>query len=252
VPRVAVLGSIELLAESGPRSAPGTLEVVAAPAEPSPERLRALGVDAVVAFEPDQAEVLALAEAGLPALLWCDRARAQPAGAGQRLVSPDGRPGAWRSVSLPVADARFAAGLPELPARAAWIGPRTPRRAGYDDWFRHTQPFADDGEEAAVAVNIHAGDEPAFEPCAVGALAAGCLLVSETLVPARGLEAGVDYLGARDLDDVYLAVESAVSEPHAFRRIRLRGRRKAELFRSSSVVARLVGDLLLELRSASA
>jgi hypothetical protein len=252
VPRVAVLGSLELLAECAPRSVPGRLEVVAAPAEPSADSLRALAAGAAVAFEPDEAEVSELAEAGLPALLWCDRSRATPIAAGQRLVAANGRPGAWRSVSLPVADARFAEELSELPARAAWLGPPTRRRAGYEDWFQHARPFAGDGDDALVAVNVHAGEEPDFEPRVAAALAAGRLLVSETLVPARGLEAGIDYLDARDLDDVYLAVESAVSDPHAFRRIRLRGWRKAELFRSSSVIDRLVGDLLLELRSASA
>ena len=79
------------------------------------------------------------------------------------------------------------------------------------------------------------------------ALAGGQLLVSERLRPSRGLEPGIDYLEIRDLQEIRSAVDNAVRAPEAFLRVRLRGRRKAELFRSSRVVARLVGDLLLEL-----
>jgi len=71
--------------------------------------------------------------------------------------------------------------------------------------------------------------------------------VSEPLKPSRGLEPGIDYVEVRDPAEVRAAVENAVRAPSAFLRMRLRGRRKAELFRSSRVVARLVGDLLREL-----
>ena len=146
---------------------------------------------------------------------------------------------------------RLYAPVTELPARAAWLGPASARRSSYLSWFQHTVPPAEDGSDALVAVNLH-DESPAFDPRVVRALAAGRLLISETLVPSRGLEPGIDYLEARDLDDLFLAVESAVQDPHAFRRVRLRGRRKAELFRASRVIGRLVGDLLRELpRTAS-
>ena len=218
--------------------------------DPAGPELEALAVDAVVALTPERQLEERLAALGLPALLWRSGLGAGPVGAVQRLVLSAGdQPEAWRCVGLPVADRRFAAGEPNLPQRAAWLGRPTPRRASYLDWFEHTHEPAADGTDALVAVNVHDGDEPAFEQRAAAALAAGRLLVSETLVPARGLEPGIDYLAARDLDDLYLAVESAVQHPQAFRRIRLRGRRKAELFRASRVVARLVHDLLLEVRS---
>ena len=218
--------------------------------DPAGPELEALAVDAVVAVTPERQLEERLAALGLPALLWRSGPAAAPVGELQRLVLAAGdQPEAWRCVGLPVADPRFAAGEPKLPQRAAWLGRPTPRRASYLDWFEHTQDPAADGTEALVAVNLHDGDEPAFDHRAAAALAAGRLLVSETLVPARGLEPGIDYLAARDLDDLYLAVESAVQHPQAFRRIRLRGRRKAELFRASRVVARLVHDLLLEVRS---
>lgn len=249
VPRVAVLGSTELLEASAPASVPGLLEVHEIGTVADLESLRP---DAVVAFEPDPATERELTGLGLPALLWRGSPGTPPADPQQRLVLATGdQLGAWRCVGWPVADRLFAPELPDLPAGAAWLGGPTARRSSYLSWFQHTVEPAADGSAAVVAVNLHDGDEPAFEPRAARALAEGRLLVSEPLAPPRGLEAGIDYLAAPELDDLYLAVESAVRDPRAFRRVRIRGRRKAELFRSSRVIARLVHDLLLELRSAS-
>jgi hypothetical protein len=249
VPRVAVLGSAELLEASAPASVPGLIEVHEAGA---PADLDALRPDAVVALEPDPASEQELARLGVPTLLWKGSPGPAPVGARQRLVLATGdQPGVWRCVGWPVADRHFAPDVPDLTAAAAWLGDPTPRRSSYLSWFQHTvQPMAD-GSAAVVAVNLHDADEPAFEPRAARALAQCRLLVSETLTPARGLEPGIDYLAAQELDDLYLAVESAARDPHAFLRVRLRGRRKAELFRASRVIGRLVHDLLLELRSAS-
>ena len=98
-----------------------------------------------------------------------------------------------------------------------------------------------------MALNLHENGAPAFEHRAAVALAAGCVLVSETLTPAHGLEPGLDYLEGRTLDDLYLGVENAASAPAAFRRMRLRGRAKAERFRASTLLERVARDLLLEL-----
>ena len=249
VPRVAVLGSAELLEACAPAPVPGLLEVHEAGAAADLEAVRP---EAVVALDPDPASERALAALDLPTLLWGASPGTAPVSPRQRLVLAAGdQPGAWRCVGLPVADRHFAAVVPDLPTRAAWLGQPTARRSSYLSWFQHTVEPAADGSAAVVAVNLHDGDERAFEPRAARALAEGRLLVSETLTPPRGLEAGIDYLAAHDLDDLYLAVESAVRDPRAFRRVRIRGRRKAELFRSSRVIGRLVHDLLLELRSAS-
>ncbi len=244
--RVAVLGSPSLIDACAPSPLPGSLDVVELREGVTADALRSAGPDAVVAFEPGAELVDLLAELGLPAILWTAAPGAAPGGPAQRLVLAAGDgPAAWRCVSLPVADSLYAP-VADLPARAAWLGPGSARRVSYLSWFQHAEPPADDGEDAVVAVNLH-DDSPAFDPRVTRALAAGRLLVSETLVPSRGLEPGIDYLEARDLDDLYLAVESAVQDPHAFRRVRLRGRRKAELFRASRVIGRLVGDLQLEL-----
>jgi hypothetical protein len=250
VARVAVLGSAPLLDACAPASVAG-LEVIEVPAEGDVAGVGSLGVDAIVAFDPDEA--LAARLDG-PALLWSSVPGRIAPGPGQRLVLSSGdHPAAWRCVSLPVADRHYTGAEAELSQGAAWLGRPTRRRSSYLSWFTHTDAPAEDGTEALVAVNMHDSDEPTFEPRVARALARGQLLVSETLAPTRGLEPGIDFLEAQDLDDLYLAVESATLEPHAFRRVRLRGRRKAELFRSSAVIPRLVDDLLLELgRSASA
>ena len=243
-----MLGPAPLLDACAPSSVTGLIEVIALSPEAGAERLGSLGPDAVVAFEADEALRDRLARIELPTLLWRTCPGPPPVGRAQRLVLSAGdQREAWRCVGLPVADRLYAATLAELPARAAWLGPATPRRAAYLDWFEHAQEPAAEGTDALVAVNMHDESEADFEPRAARALAEGRLLVSETLTPARGLEPGIDYLEARDLDDLFLAVESAVRDPHAFRRVRLRGHRKAELFRASRVTARLVEDLLLEL-----
>ena len=182
----------------------------------------------LIAFEPSRAQWSTLEDAGLPTLIWWRGAAPAWAGAASRpgqveprrtvTSSPDASPGSWRSVALPVADELFSNS--QAPAL---------------------------GGAAAIAVNFEDEGGPASMHDAVVALAQGKLLVSEPLVPSRGLEPGIDYVEARHLDEVRVAVENATRAPEAFLRTRLRGRRKAELFRSSRVVARLVGDLLLEL-----
>jgi hypothetical protein len=250
VARVVVLGCPALLDVCRPDSVPQALEVLDAPRQGTPAALQALAPDAVVAFGPVPETVDLLARSALPALLWWPEADGAPAvGGRQRLVLAAGdRREAWRCVCLPVADRLYAAPDPAEPARAAWLGGPTQRRSEYLSRFHHALPvLPEERGHAAVAVNLHDDGRPAFEHRAASALARGRLLVSETLVPARGLEPGIDYLEGRDLDDVFLCIESAVRDLAAFRRVRLRGRRKAELFRASRVVDRLVNDLLREI-----
>lgn len=191
-----------------------------------------MSANALVAFEPSEDQWTKLDEVQLPTLVWWRDGPAAWAGNSNRSASPAPRrtvvggpesaTGCWRSVPLPVADELFA------------------------DWSEQ----APDAE--AVAVNFPDESGPASLHRALVALARCQLLVSEPLLPSRGLEPGIDYIETRDLDEVHAAVENVARAPEAFLRMRLRGRRKAELFRSSSVVGRLVGDLLLELDLAAA
>jgi hypothetical protein len=222
VPHIALLGPPTLLDLCAPSDADGlTVERVD---EPPTDGASA---DALVAFEPSEDQWAKLDEVRLPTLIWwrdeppawADTRRRSGSGEPRRTVvgSPNAPTGSWRSVPLPVADALFS----DWPAQAPAAG--------------------------AAAVNFQDEGGPATPHPALVALARGQLLVSEPLQPSRGLEPGIDYMEARDLDEVRAAVDNAARAPAAFLRMRLRGRRKAELFRSSSVIARLVGDLLLEL-----
>jgi hypothetical protein len=223
MPETVILGPPSLLARCAPAS-DGDLTVTRIPGETTAATIAATGADAVVAFDPSAGDRAAVAAAGLPTLLWWSDATA-PAGADQaawtggpcRTIAAHATVprGSWRSLPLPVADDLFS----DLEATTA-----------------------------AVAVNFSDDDGPAHEHRALVALARGQLLISEPLAPSRGLEPGIDHLEARVPEDVRLLVENATRAPEAFERVRLRGRRKAELFRSSAVVGRLVGDLLLELR----
>lgn len=186
-----------------------------------------------MAFEPTQEQWETLDEIGLPTLVWWRETaptwaravnRSRP-GQPRRTItgSPDASPSSWRSIPLPVADGLFS-----------------------DSQCPATQG------DSTIAVNFQDESGTASMHRALAALAEGRLLISEPLLPSRGLEPGIDYVEARSLHEVRSAVENASRAPEAFRRTRLRGRRKAELFRSSRVVARLVGDLLLELDLAAA
>lgn len=229
MPHVALLGPSTLLDRCGPTAVDG-LDIVRIDGLATAASLAAERPDVVVAFEPSAADLAVVESVDLPALLWWEDA--PPAGNGtppgrdadsrRRTIAGGGQASAalWRSVALPVAD----------------------------EWFGDPDAlFEDQAGQNAVAVNFDDEDGPASTHRALIALARGQLLVSEPLRPSRGLEPGIDYVEARDPAEVRAAVENAVRAPAAFLRMRLRGRRKAELFRSSRVVSRLVGDLLREL-----
>lgn len=229
MPHIALLGPPSLLDRCAP-SETTDLAVTRIDGRSAAATVAAERPDAVVAFDPSEADWAVLATVELPALIWWQTTppvwALRPGGAldgGPRRGIAGGSEtalGIWRSIPLPVADALFA----DPPAQP---GPAT--------------------AQATIAVNSTDAEGPASMHRALVALAQSQLLISEPLLPSRGLESGIDYVEARDRDEVRAAVENAVRSPEAFLRMRLRGRRKAELFRSSRVVARLVGDLLLEL-----
>lgn len=224
--------------------------------DPSPSAVGATA-DAIVAIEPSPTERGLIDEIDLPTLIWLKDASPGESGApraNQRLIASscqDER--IWRSAPLPVADRHYGNDAQHEPWQAAWLGPSTPRRRDHLAYFKGDPDLiADDlsiSPPIAIAVNMHDDEGPGCEHRALSALARGKLLVSEPLTPPRGLEPGIDYVEAHTLDDMFLAVEHAIRSPSSLRRVRLRGRRKAELFRASRVIPRLVGDLLLELEA---
>lgn len=77
-------------------------------------------------------------------------------------------------------------------------------------------------------------------------LAAGHLLLAETLTPAHGLERNIDYLHVDSPDGLAWALERLGRFPEMYQRIRVRGRIKAEQYRASRVFARVLTDLLAD------
>lgn len=255
---VAIVGSPSALAAHAPASR-DDLQVAVMEAGADLDAIAA--VDAIVAIDPTPAERERLAAGPLPALIWHAGAATATVGAPHaRTVAGAGPgiggPSPWRTVPLPVADALFAPAGAPAPAgfgRAAWLGPPTDRRALYESHFGDSiaiEPDAGPEDDAAIAVQL--ADRRDHGHGARVALARGRLLVSEPIVPGHGLEPGIDHLVANDLADVRAHVVEALRNPPAVERVRLLGRRKAELFRSSRVIARLVGDLLAELDAVSA
>jgi hypothetical protein len=166
----------------------------------------------------------------------------------------------WRSVPLPVDDRFFApVRASSVPPRVAFVGRSTPHREHYLVEVKHHYDVVhmahgvfgdrllDLMRELDVGINLHNEPYPSFENRVCLHLAAGNLVVSEPLSPTHGLETGIDYVEVRHPQDLLRAVSQIQLYPDLYRRVRIRGRRKAEAFRASRVYPRLVHDLLLDI-----
>lgn len=166
----------------------------------------------------------------------------------------------WRSGPLPVADRIYAPvrrieGAP----RMLFVGRSTPHRESFlaktkseFDVLHIAFGVAAEELEAVmrdhdVAINVHNEPYPSFENRVCLHLAAGHLVISETLSPTHGLEPGIDYLEVTRNDDLLRIARALSRFPDAYHRVRVRGRRKAEDYRASRVWPRLVGDMLRDL-----
>ncbi len=167
----------------------------------------------------------------------------------------------WRSLPLPVADALYAPVGPPQDARSIlFLGRSTPHRERFLERPKReldvvhaafgiglgelTQLFA----AHSIGVNLHNEPYPSFENRVSLQLAAGQLVVSETLSPTHGLEPDIDYLEFSEPDELLGILRTAVRFPQAYHRVRLSGRRKAEAFRASRVYPQLIAELLRDLR----
>ena len=161
----------------------------------------------------------------------------------------------WRALPIPVADRFYADVAPiEGRPRICFVGRSTPHREAFLLNPKHELDvlhvaFGLSGAEldalmAAqhVAVNIHNEPYPSFENRVCLHLAAGHLVVSETLSPTHGLEPGIDYVEFRRPDELLSVLRTVTGHPAAYHRVRVRGRRKAEAYRASHVWPRLVED----------
>jgi hypothetical protein len=161
----------------------------------------------------------------------------------------------WRALPIPVADRFYApVGPPDGPPKLAFIGRSTPHR---EQFLRHPKHELDIVHVAFglhgaqldelmrdidVAINVHNEPYPSFENRVCLHLAAGHLVVSETLSPTHGLEPGIDYLEFAHPDELLSMLRTVARHPGAYQRVRVRGRRKAEQYRASVVWPRLVAD----------
>jgi hypothetical protein len=168
----------------------------------------------------------------------------------------------WRSLPLPVADRLFA---PVRPFSAApsilFVGRSTEHREAFlrrpkaelnvihAAFGIGTDELARMMGEHDIAVNLHNEPYPSFENRVSLHLAAGQLVVSETLSPTHGLEPDIDYLSVASPDQLLSVLRAAVAHPRAYERVRVRGRRKAEAFRASAVYPRVIADLYADLRA---
>lgn len=171
-------------------------------------------------------------------------------------TSGTGAADAWRSFALPVDDRLYAAVRERPSARALFMGASTEylERFLMDPKHEHDLlHYAHGlwGDElrqvlgaVGVGVNVHSDSRPAFEHRVLVHLAAGHLLVSEPLAPARGLEPELDYVPVVRSDELLRVLRALRKRPELHDRVRHSGRLKAEAHRASRVWPRIVGDLL--------
>ncbi|MBX5441447.1 MAG: hypothetical protein IRZ32_07960 [Solirubrobacteraceae bacterium] len=161
----------------------------------------------------------------------------------------------WRALPIPVADRFYAPARPvDGTPRLGFVGRSTPHRERFLAHPKHELDIVHvafglhgpqlDALMASidVAINLHNEPYPSFENRVCLHLAAGHLVVSETLSPTHGLEPGIDYLEFSEPDELLSMLRTVVRHPGAYRRVRVRGRRKAEQYRASRVWPRLVAD----------
>jgi hypothetical protein len=170
-----------------------------------------------------------------------------------------GRTVVWRAISPPVSD-RYYGEVRELhhKSRVMSIGRSTSHRETMLIEAKHHHDLLQvvHGVSGALLVEL-------LRECDVGVyvapdgggafgaevgvhLAAGHLLISEPLIPARGLEADIDYLQFGSPDGLSWMLERLARFPEMYQRVRVRGHLKAEQFRASRVFARLTHDLLAD------
>lgn len=168
----------------------------------------------------------------------------------------------WRSLPLPVSDmfygpVRAVDGAP----RPVFIGRSTEHRERLlmDTKHEHDLLHVAFGvgstrlaallSEHDVGINVHNEPYPSFENRVCLHLAAGHLVISEPLSPTHGLEPGIDFLEFTRPHELAHLVAALRRSPDIWHAVRVRGRRKAELFRASRVYPRLLLDLANDLKS---
>lgn len=168
----------------------------------------------------------------------------------------------WRAFPVPVSDAVYADGRrPRTAMRAMTLGRSTEHRERMLLPAKHHHDLLQvlhglSGEsliellrEYDIGVYVAAGPGGAYGPQIGLHLAAGQLLLAEAPTPAHGLERNIDYLHFDSPNALVWTLERLQRFPEMHHRIRVRGRLKAEQYRSSRVFARIAHDLLADVRA---
>ena len=163
----------------------------------------------------------------------------------------------WRSPPLPVDDALYLPPRPATrPPRALFLGESDERREAYlmeqkhfYDLTHYAFGLAGDAlrealERSNIGVALHAAPVPSFPPTVPLFLAAGLLVVTEPLVPRRGLEPWLDHVVVEAPDQLRRVMHQLKLRPTTFEQVRLRGRVRAEEFRASRIWPRVARDLM--------
>jgi hypothetical protein len=163
----------------------------------------------------------------------------------------------WRAVPPPVADRYFA---PVRPLHGAPRAISLGRSSDYRETIllpakhHHDLLQAISGLSGELLVEALAAHDVGVyvSPTAHGSfglqvglhLAAGQLLLSTPLRPAHGLEREIDYLQLESPEGLVWMLDRITRFPEMHQRVRVRGRMKAEQYRSSRLFMRLAEDLL--------
>lgn len=167
----------------------------------------------------------------------------------------------WRSQPLPVADYLFGEPTePDGDPRMLFVGRSTIHREAMLAAAKHRfdvlhVAFGVREDELAallpryqVTFNVHNEPYPSFENRVHIHMAAGHLVISETLSPRHGLQPGRDYLEVESAEQLTAAAERAHHDLSSLRPIREAGRAEAEALRASSVWPQIARDLLDDVR----
>ncbi|MGD0198653.1 MAG: hypothetical protein ABSC56_12210 [Solirubrobacteraceae bacterium] len=168
----------------------------------------------------------------------------------------------WRAIPPPISDALFAdVRQMHAPPRVMSIGRATPHRDAMLLGAKHHHTLLEllhgvGGATMArllgeydVGVYIAPERGGGFGAQVGMHLAAGQLLLVDNLAPAHGLERDIDYLHVADADALVWMLDRLGRFPEMYQRIRVRGRMKAEQYRSSRLFARVVHDLLADVEA---
>ncbi len=171
----------------------------------------------------------------------------------------------WRSLPLPVADRMYhpLRPPPDEP-RLIFVGRSTAHRERFlgpvkREFDLMHAAFGAGVEELTdllgahnTSINLHNEPYPSFENRVSIALASSHVVITEPLSPLNGLEPGVDHLQIQTPDELMDRLHELAADPARFQPLRARGREKAELFRASTVYARLARDALADVAAAAA